>query len=123
VPYYMAIECFLIHFRALRDFLCPDELVRKKNDNVIAFDYNSEWLQTEEDWKECSIDERIRVNRLLAHISYSRDTLERKWPIEAMRQSMMQRLAQFILSLPAKRQEWFESWGLNKTMAASIRRV
>jgi len=119
VPYNMAIECFLIHFRNLREFLYPNAKVRRDSDNVIAFDYDSRWLKTENDWKECSDNERSRINKLLAHISYSRGELHPRWPTGRMRQCMMQRLAEFIVSLPPERQEWFEAWGLKKVMAAA----
>ncbi len=111
----MAIECFLIHFRNLRDFLYPDADSADNRDNVIARDYDSGWLKTDSDWKPCSRNERNRINKLLAHISYSRRHLDHSWPIQAMWQQMMQRLAGFIRSLPAERREWFKAWGLKKT--------
>jgi len=119
----MAIECFLVHFRNLRDFLYPDADTADNRDNVIARDYHSGWLKTDRDWKPCSRNERNRVNKLLAHISYSRGDLDHGWPIKAMWQQMMQGLAEFIRSLPAEGQEWFKAWGLKKSHAAAKNRV
>ena len=116
VPYNMAIECFLVHFRNLRDFLYPDDKVQAESDNVVAFDYDSNWAKTDKDWKDCSSDERRRINKLLAHISYSRRELAHRWPINDMRQRIMQRLAAFIRCLPASRQEWFKNWDLEKAI-------
>lgn len=121
--YNMAIECFLIHFRALRDFLCPDDTLWNNLDNVIAFDYDSRWLIRYENWTPCSGDERNRVNKLLAHISYSRRGLDLRWPINEMQQRIMRQLVEFILSLPHGRQEWFGACGLKETMAAAKSRV
>src|SRR5258705_4608571 len=71
----LAIECFLLHFRNLRDFLYPPSepwTGKKAEDNVIAFDFCPQWKQLREDWAECSPNETDRLNKLLAHLTYSR---------------------------------------------------
>jgi hypothetical protein len=119
VSYNMAIESFLIHFRNVRDFLYPDDNVRA--DDVIAFDYDPGWTKTGKDWQECSKSERDRVNKLLAHISYSRDILDHNWLTGIMRQRIMQGMAELIQTLPPERRSWFEAWGLERAIAAAKR--
>ncbi len=114
---FMAIESFLIHFRNLRDFLCPDVKTKNDPDNVIASDYDPRWLKTRDDWTPCSNGEQSRINKMLAHISYSRD-LGHRWRIKTMRQHMMRCLAEFIRSLPTERQEWFKTWDPDEGLAA-----
>jgi hypothetical protein len=106
----MVIECFLIHFRNLRDFLYPD-LKLVQPDDVLASDYDSRWGKTHTDWKQCSASERERINKLLSHISYSRGKLDRSWlVIPAMRQRLMESVAQFTRNLSPERRKWFAEW-------------
>lgn len=109
VPFSMAIECFLTHFRNLRDFLYPKKAIQ---DDVIAFDFNDGWNKTIADWNPCSEDEGQRINKLLAHLSYSRPSLNHEWRIGEMRHRITESMAEFIGSLPPDRKEWFRAWGL-----------
>lgn len=108
--YNMAVESFLLHFRLIRDFLYPNDLIWSEGDNVVAADYNPTWTKTDGDWNECSPQERKRVNKLLAHLSYSRRALDHSWPTALMRQEVIQSLASFVRSLPPERQLWFKDW-------------
>lgn len=101
-------ESFLVHFRNLRDFLYPDAWVWNQNDNVLAFDYDSHWTKDETTWKECSENEHIRINKLLAHISYSRGDLARGWPVPDMRHGIIQGMSQFVSGLSPERQQYFK---------------
>ncbi len=108
--YNMAVECFLVHFRNMREFLFPPTEAwnsRKRNDDVIAHDYQDSWKHTISDWTECSADEKNRIDKLLAHISYSRRNLDHSWPIAKMTRAIFACLRQFISGLPGDRQEWF----------------
>jgi len=114
VRHNMAIESFLLHFRNLRDFLYPSKHAWTKEfyfDDVIANDFSCDWLGVEDDWKECSVAERDRINKKLSHLSYSRPELHKKapegWPISEMSRSIQRSFAQFIANLPAARKEWF----------------
>ncbi len=120
--YWMAIESFLVHFRNLREFLYPSDLTWRCSDNVVACDYDSCWNKTDEDWKPCSINERERINKLLAHISYSRNEADPKfdpdWPIRTMRDRMTRGLTTFIATLQLEQQKWFHAWGFNRSASA-----
>ena len=108
--YNMAIECFLLHFRNLRDFLYPSPGAWTNQfyfDDVIANDFWSEWRSVYEDWTECSADEKSRIDKLLAHLSYSRPSLDHAWPIPKMSTAIQNALAEFLTSLPDERKEWF----------------
>jgi hypothetical protein len=110
----LAIECFLLHFRIIREFLYPTRnswTDKIKLDDVIAFDFAEQWLETEEDWIECSPNERHRINKLLAHISYSRPTLDHSWPIPPMLAAIRKSFAAFVARLPQDRQHWFSHYG------------
>lgn len=106
-----AIECYLVHFRNIRDFLYPtaeswtDE---RYFDDVIAWDFCSEWLEVAEDWKECSLAERTRINKLLAHISYTRPQLGHDWPIAQMHAAIQNSVSEFVAKLSPDRKKWFE---------------
>ena len=110
----VAVETFLVHFRNVRDFLYPasDSWTNdRKFDDVIAFDFCSDWLSVADDWKECSANERHRVNKLLAHISYSRPQLDHNWPVAYMVAVIRNSFAAFVSTLPPERKEWFSAYG------------
>ena len=110
----LAIECFLLHFRILREFLYPSSnswTDKRKLDDVIAFDLSDHWVKTEDDWAECSPNERERINKLLAHISYSRPRLDHSWPIRNMLASIRKSFAAFVATLSPERQGWFKHYG------------
>lgn len=110
----IAIETFLVHFRNVRDFLYPvtDSWLNDRYvDDVIAFDFCSDWLSVADDWKECSANERDRVNKLLAHISYSRPELDHKWPVTDMLPAIRKSFAAFVSTLPSERKTWFNAFG------------
>jgi hypothetical protein len=111
----MAIECFLLHFRNLRNFFYPSRDAWTNSfyfDDQIAHDFWSGWDAVEDDWSECSPDERNRLNKLLSHLSYSRRGLDHKWPIQEMSRAIRNALAQFLAALPDDRRTWFESFGV-----------
>jgi hypothetical protein len=110
----VAIEAFLLHFRNVRDFLFPAEKSWRDEarfDDVIAFDYCSQWLWTAEDWSECSANERARLNKLLAHISYSRASLDHNWPLQEMLETLRLKFSEFVTNLPQIRKHWFDRYG------------
>ncbi len=110
----MAIESFLVHFRNLRDFFYPPFEAwtdKRKTDDVIAFDYCDQWHAAAPDWRELAPCERDRINKLLAHISYSRTALGRDWPIREMLAAIRTSLSAFVTKLPTERQKWFEVFG------------
>lgn len=110
--YNMAIECFLLHFRNLRVFLFPPAEAWTNKfyyDDVIAFDFWKEWRSQNDDWKEFSPTEKKRIDKLLAHLSYLRGSLDHHWPIPEMSVAIQAAFAEFIKKLPCDRQKWFEA--------------
>ena len=69
----MALESFLLHFRNLRTFLCPSTQKLTSPDDVIASDF------TTGDGSEAGdatsfVLEKQRIDKMLAHVSYTRGT-------------------------------------------------
>lgn len=105
------VEAFLVHFRILRDFVYPQELAWTKYlDDAIAFDYDASWTAVATDWKECSPNEKQRVDKLLAHLSYTRPTLGHQWPIPDMVKAIDAAFKSFITALPNNKQQWFAGY-------------
>lgn len=106
----IAIEAFLVHFRNLRDFFYPPLGAwtdPKGADDVVAFDYCESWDKTAKDWQEVVPSEKDRINKQLAHISYTRPTLDPKWPISQMCTAIRTSLSEFVDTLSVERQKWF----------------
>ncbi len=111
------LEAFLLHYRNLRAFLCPS-LQMVGDDDVLASDFLGENAQR--DHADASVlgREKVRINKLLAHISYARRRYW--WQVQQMRGEMLEALAGFINSLSAKQQAWFlNSQVLRETFASS----
>ena len=114
----MALESFLVHYRNVRDFLCPVTSTRQPDpgdrigyqralDSVLAFDFNQGWQEEAKDWKEVVPNERERINKQLSHISYSRSQLNPKWPLPEMKNALVNVFREFLKSLPDERQQYF----------------
>ncbi len=115
----MAIESFLVHFRNVRDFLYPTHGQRQPDskspdryavalDSVLAFDFNpSGWNFEITDWIEVAPDERNRINRMLSHVSYSRSSYAKEWPLQRMGEELTSRFIQFLKTLTPGRKDLF----------------
>jgi hypothetical protein len=100
-----AIESFLLHFRALREFFGSHQ--KMKADDLKATDYLSTW-QTSAIWVTDKA-EGERINKRLAHLSKRRTTLDNKWDLAYMEWSVSQTFEEFIAKLtPAQQQSWFQ---------------
>jgi hypothetical protein len=120
----MSVECFLLHFRTIRDFLYPPEDAwthKRRFDDVIAYDYWDGWRYTIADWKECSLDEKARIDKLLAHLSYSRPGLDHKWPHGAMFTQLMKAFGAFTDALPPQKKHWFNEVRHPQVLSANAR--
>jgi hypothetical protein len=108
-----AIECFLVHFRNLRDFFYPSPDVWNKAkwfDNAVAWDYDPTWDKATADWQGIGLQERERANKLLAHISYSRPDLDHDWTLmPAMRNALVKEVRELVGRVPDERREWFKA--------------
>ena len=106
----MALESFLLHVRNLRAFLCPS-LQRSGVDDILAGDFLG--LSTETDIGDTiklGID-KTRLDRMLAHVSYTRDDYieasDYLWNIGSLSIVMLEQLLAFVLLLPIDRRDWF----------------
>jgi hypothetical protein len=106
----MALESFLLHFRNLRAFLCPS-LQFPRRDDVIASDFLGA-RQAEDVARPGVLGRRKKkIDRLLAHISYSREGYVKRgakaWPAPSMLAEMQSALREFLERLPTERRGWF----------------
>jgi hypothetical protein len=106
------LESFLLHYRALRDFLCP---CNPKSDDIVAQDFVSSpllWPCSRENWQSAAVLEEERLNRALAHLSYSRLKYKKRgiseWDEERMAKRAGNKFRSFVKALPPSRQGWFK---------------
>jgi hypothetical protein len=98
-----ALESFLLHYRALREFFNDSD--KKKADDIKAVDYLPAW-QTSATWLN-DATEGDRIHKRLAHLSTLRTTLDSKWDFEQMERNVSGTFEDFISKLPQDRQAWF----------------
>jgi hypothetical protein len=108
----MALESFLLHFRNLRAFLCPS-LQACSADDVVASDFLGNDSPTDlSDRARLGVDKR-RLDKLLAHLSYSRrdyiETGDYAWNIAGMLIAMLAELQRFLALLPPEQSCWLPS--------------
>ena len=103
----MALESFLLHFRNLRDFLCPpknwtdgdvfashflgkDELLAAGNRKILGRD-------------------KVRLDKMLVHLSYTRKSFIASgghgWPVARMSIDILDEIEKFLVSLAQLRPE------------------
>jgi hypothetical protein len=121
------LESFLLHYRNLRDFLCPSLKKGDRppaDDDVLASDFLG--LEAPQNMATLPCTDRTRINKMLAHISYTRKkyTLEGndKWLVHTMCREMVKGLEEFLTRLAAfapDRRAWFyTSKFLKRSLAA-----
>jgi hypothetical protein len=99
-----AIESFLLHYRALREFF--SSLQKKVADNLKGTDYLSTW-QTSAVWVTNQVD-IDRIHKRLAHLSTKRTTLDNNWDLAHMEWNVSQTFEDFISKLTPGQQLWFQ---------------
>jgi hypothetical protein len=108
----MALESFLIHFRNLRAFLCPS-LQRCSADDVLASDFLGKDTATDLGDSIKLGDHQERLNKMLAHLSYSRNDYiqasDYAWNIGGMSVVILSELQRFLTLLPEGQATWFPS--------------
>ena len=106
----MALECFLLHFRNLRAFLCPS-IQASSVDDIIAGDFLNELEARDIGEAEVLSNDKKRLDRMLAHLSYSRkEYIEAKsygWLTAEMELALLDQLEVFFGRLSPERREWF----------------
>jgi hypothetical protein len=104
----MALESFLLHFRSLRDFLCPSS---QRDDDVLASDFLGMYDGSDVgDRGKLNVD-KGRLDKMLAHVSYLRlDYIEAGdhwWDSSVMLILMLSELQKFLVRLPEQQRAWF----------------
>lgn len=106
----IALEAFLLHYRNLRAFLCPS-LQQTSPDDVIASDFLGKTVQEDIGDRSLLGHDKTRIDRLLAHISYSRENYvargEKEWNPAEMLEILRREMAKFFGQLSAERCAWF----------------
>jgi hypothetical protein len=111
----MALECFLLHFRNLRGFLCPT-LQTTCPDDICASAFLGESQAIDVVDKGNLAPYGEGLNKMLAHLSYKREPLiqagKHTWPVARMSIEILEQLEVFLALLskkgPAMR-SWFPS--------------
>jgi hypothetical protein len=108
----MALESFLLHFRNLRAFLCP-RLQPVVLDDVCASDFLDEPEERNlGDAEKLSVGQ-ARINKMLAHLSYSRDKYiaagDYGWKVASMIIVVLEEMQNSFAALNEERRSWFLS--------------
>jgi len=102
-PQNMAMESFLLHFRNLRAFLCPS-LQRVDEDDVLAVDFLRAWTGIDVGDVNRLAADKQRLDRMLAHLSYSREEYVTGgcagWKIAEMAVLLFDEFDRFLVHVP-----------------------
>ena len=103
----LLLEGFLLHARILYDFLVKSPC---REDDVSAthfFDDASEWCTVRSDFCPYLRENKTRLNKKLAHLTYSRLTEEEEWEDGTIFDEIFRAWHTFLEKLPEDRREWF----------------
>jgi len=92
----VALECLLLHARNIRDFFAP----RGQSDDVLAADFLGRPLRVAMPLLR-SHSLRTRLNRRIAHLSYSRARLKRGWQVRTLTAEIDRAMTTFVRRLRA----------------------
>ena len=103
----LAFEGVVLHARVLRDFLYKKlnpkgKLIPPRDDDILAVDYfatDADWPYTYADMSKYLNDDKVRMDRALAHLSYDRLTYNgtgKSWDDEKIRDDIGGRWIEFI---------------------------
>jgi hypothetical protein len=106
-------EVLLLYARALRDFFVRrrSDLKKFEQTDLLAedfFDRSSEWTLPSLPYL---LQERDRLNRALAHLSYCRNEYEltgKNWDFPAISAELEDAWRSLMVQLPEERRRWFE---------------
>lgn len=108
----MALESFLLHFRNLRAFLCPT-LQMTCDDDICASAFLGKPKAIDVVDKKKLDHDRERLNKMLAHLSYTRESfIEARnyaWPVARMSIEILEQLEVFLGLLCPDMRSWFPS--------------
>lgn len=100
------MEDFLLHARILREFFVGSP----KKDDIIAahfLDDPSKWESSRGSRCKQLMADKERLDKKLAHLTYSRLTLDEKWDFEVIRGEIVDAMTAFLGLLPTDRVQWF----------------
>ncbi len=103
----MLLEDFLLHARILRDFFVGEP----RNDDVSArhfFDDHSAWVEEAKELCPYTRENKTRIDKKLAHLTYTRPILDKDWDFLAIRTDIYDAWDKFLSSLPSERRAWFQ---------------
>lgn len=105
------LEAFLLHYRNLRAFLCPS-LQRVSVDDILASDFLKRIDPIDiGDCHSLEGNNKVRLDRMLAHLSYRRGEFissgQRGWHVQAMLADMLHEFNKFVKLLPLSLAVWF----------------
>ena len=106
----MALECFLLHFRNLRSFLCPGS--DAPTDDILAGDFLG-WRKVKDvaEILPLAVTGKERLDKMLAHLSYARKNfIEARnygWPTAEMELALLDQMQLFFEKLSPERRSWF----------------
>ncbi len=102
----LTLEGFLLHARVLRDFFVGPP---KKDDDVLAEHFLEEPVPVCT-WSCPYLSEhrnRKRLDKLLAHLTYTRLGHEKKWNVAKIHAEIERAWQEFLGALPVGTQQWF----------------
>ena len=106
----LALESFLLHFRNLRAFLCPS-LQAVSGDDILASDLLGESEARDIGAAAALSKDKKRLDKMLAHLSYSRKTYveaqDYGWHTAEMEITLLDQLEVFFGLLSPTRRAWF----------------
>jgi hypothetical protein len=114
----MALECFLLHYRNLRAFLCPSlqsptpQSKPPRDDDILASDFLGKPTWEDVGDKTKIGDDKQRLDQMLAHLSYNRlNEFKAKgntyWYTARMAVAMLKEVYSFLAALPTYMKFWF----------------
>lgn len=89
------LESFLLHYRALAEFLSRSSPHPEHPDSVLAVNYVAGWVPT-------TFADIPRVHKRLAHISCEREELDANWKVDKMAERVEVEYARFLDLLDAR---------------------
>ncbi len=110
----MVLESFLVHVRNLRAFLYD---AGTNPDDVVAGDFfpgPGQWEAIRPPMPKVIEDNRERLNKTLAHISYSRLKYKgpaKEWPSQQIASELIAVVRVFLRKRPQGRSAWFSRLG------------
>jgi hypothetical protein len=108
----MALECFLLHYRNLRAFLCPS-LQRFGANDILASDFLGKSEEADIGDPSKLDRDKTRLDEMLAHVTYSRSTYieasDYSWNIEKMLILVLDELSKFLGIIPAAQLPWYQN--------------